>query len=164
MPWPKKPGLQAITQRGGGKRGEQGRGAATCTPERTALLAVRGASPIVAVAIAVLAGDAILLENILRALGTEASAVFGQVAVILAGPAEHTSSFHLHRKGDVSTASMLLHPQIHRSSTLVFKTPPSTQQIQTRLLVPLWHKDIYYWPSYGTGQTPVRPLTGSSPS
>lgn len=90
-----------------------------------------------------MAGDAILLEDILWALSAEASAVLGQVAVILAGPAEHTSSLHLHRKGDVGTALMLSHPQVHTGTTaLVFDTSPSTPQIQTWQLVLLCHKDI----------------------
>lgn len=93
---------------------------------------MRGAGPVVAVAIAVLAGDAILLEDILWALGAEAGAVLRQVAVILAGPAEHTGNLHLHRKGDVGTAPMLSQPQIHAGSTLVFKTSPGTLHLQTR--------------------------------
>lgn len=78
---------------------------------------MRGAGPVVAVAIAILAGDAVLLEYVLWALSAEASAVLSQVTVVLAGPAECTGSLHLHRKGDAGTASMLSHPQIHAGTT-----------------------------------------------
>lgn len=61
---------------------------------------MRGTGPIVAVAAATLAGDAVLLEDVLWTLGAEASAVLGKVAVIFAGPAQNTSSLHLHRKWD----------------------------------------------------------------
>lgn len=80
-----------------GSSQEDGQGGGpTCAPKRPALLAVRRAGPVVAVALAVLAGDAVLLEHVLRALGAEPAAVLGEVAVVLAGPAEHTCSLHLH--------------------------------------------------------------------
>lgn len=71
---------------------------ATCAPEQAALLSVRGAGPVVAVATATLAGDAVLLEDILWTLGAEAGAALGKVAVIFAGPTQNASSLHLHGK------------------------------------------------------------------
>lgn len=127
---------------------------ATCTPEYTALLSMCGAGPVVAVAIATLAGDAVFLEDILRALGAEASAVLWKVTVILAGPAHCAGSLHLCRKKAVrshtGTTSHCPDPGQSLSAPKSAKHlfAPPERGIQTRWLVPQtdlcqrWYKGV----------------------